>query len=190
MKRNMFKLVWIMIISLFIMNSCSDSGEEEVDPCLNGPGVVLDGVIASVDGASSGEINVSAQNGKSPYVFSIDGTSFQSDGKFSNLAGGNYTITVKDANDCTNSQAVLVKEVPEVSFATEIKPIIDTNCQISNCHGSNAGIPSWATYGDIKARASAIKTRTSNKTMPPNGSLSDSDIQLIADWVDQGAPDN
>jgi hypothetical protein len=80
-----------------------------------------------------------------------------------------------------------------VSYADDIRPILDTNCQLSGCHGSAAGIPSWATYATVSANAAAIKTNTGNKTMPPASSgrsLTDEEIQKIADWVDDGAQNN
>ena len=83
-----------------------------------------------------------------------------------------------------------VTEVPAVSYSNEIRPIIDTNCQISNCHGAQQGIPSFATYADVQANANNIKFRTSSGSMPPVGPLPDAEVKLISDWVDQGAPNN
>ncbi|MDZ7605549.1 MAG: hypothetical protein U5K79_08160 [Cyclobacteriaceae bacterium] len=97
---------------------------------------------------------------------------------------------MKDANDCLDETSVVITSVPEVSFASQIKPIIDTNCQKSGCHGSNASVPSFATYTQVKANANNIKSKTSTKAMPPSGPLSDSNIKLISDWVNQGAPNN
>ena len=190
MKLKQLLLAGYFLATLLILNSCSDSGETDPDPCLNGPVIKVDNNKANVIGKSTGELKVSATGGSGPYMFSIDGTNFQSSGTFSNLLGDDYTISVIDANDCVDTEMVTVLEVPEVFYANQIRPLIDANCQLSGCHGSNASIPSWATYNDVKARASAIKARTSAKTMPPTGPLSDLNIQLIADWVDQGAPNN
>ena len=93
-------------------------------------------------------------------------------------------------NGCIDDDMQTIEEIPEVFYGNQIRPIIDTNCQVSNCHGSNGNIPTFATYNDVSSNASAIKFRTGNGTMPPNGSLSDGDIKLIADWVDIGAPEN
>jgi hypothetical protein len=189
MNPNLLKLGGTILMITFLFNSCSDSSDE-TDPCQNGPELSVDNVTISIEGQSTGEISVSASSGKSPYMFSIDGMNFQNNGSFSNLSGGDYTVAVKDANNCTDSKMATVLEVPEVSYADQIRPIIDTNCQISNCHGDKAGIPSWASYADVKAKAEEIKFRTSSGSMPPTGSLPDAEIKLIADWVDQGAPDN
>lgn len=189
MNRNLLKLGGIIAMLPFILNACSDS-TEEADPCRNGPVLSVETVKVTVEGKSNGEIVVSATQGTSPLMYSIDGTNFQNNGTFSNLEANNYTITVKDANDCTDSNTAVVNEVQEVSYESQIRPIIDTNCQLSNCHGDNPGLPSWATYNDVLAKASDIKIRTGNKTMPPGGPLADDEIKLIADWVDQGAPNN
>lgn len=86
-------------------------------------------------------------------MFSIDGKNFQNNETFSNLAVGDYTIIVKDANDCTDSEMAKVDEIPEVFYANQIRPIIDVNCQITGCHGSNGSIPTFAAYDDVKAKA-------------------------------------
>lgn len=46
------------------------------------------------------------KGGKAPYAFSIDGgMHFQKSANFSNLAAGNYNVTIKDGNDCDNALA-------------------------------------------------------------------------------------
>ncbi len=80
-----------------------------------------------------------------------------------------------------------------VSYANDIRPILDANCQIAPCHGTNSGLPSWATYENVSANADNIKSKTSAKIMPPSSSgksLTDVQIQLIANWVDDGAENN
>jgi hypothetical protein len=195
MKKNLLKsertvIGWAAVLFLFLLNSCGDSNVDEVDPCKNGPFLNVDNTIASIEGEANGEVTVSASSGKAPYMYSIDGTNFQSSGSFTDLEGDVYTVTVKDANNCTSSSVTSVNEVQEVSYTSQIRPLIDTNCQLPTCHGDQSGIPSWATYSVVKANASLIKTKTSNKEMPPTGPLSDEEIGLISDWVDRGAPNN
>lgn len=189
MKRFKLKPLVGLLGMVFILNSCSDS-EEDPDPCINGPEISVDEIKVSVVGKETGEITVSATGGTAPYMYSIDGTNFQSSGTFSNLGADDYTVVVKDANDCTDTDMAIVEEVPEVFYSNQIRPILDANCQRSPCHGTNANIPTFATYDDVKAKADRIAARTGNGTMPPAGPLSNSDVQLIADWVDQGALDN
>lgn len=58
---------------------------------------------------SNGSISASASGGVAPYTYSINGGAFSSNSNFTGLAAGNYTIAVKDANNCpgTSSQVTL-----------------------------------------------------------------------------------
>jgi gliding motility-associated-like protein len=47
-------------------------------------------------GRKNGTISVTATGGTAPYQYSLNGTDFQDEPVFSQLASGNYTITVKD----------------------------------------------------------------------------------------------
>lgn len=79
-----------------------------------------------------------------------------------------------------------------VSFKNDIKPIIETSCLINNsdCHGMNPSIPNWALFSEVQSHASEIKIRTSDRSMPKIGSLTQPEIDLIMCWVDNGAMDN
>jgi hypothetical protein len=132
-------------------------------------------------------------NTSSPYQYSINSGAFGLNNTFSNLAIGTYSIKVKDAGGCVISQAVqIVRGNTGISFAGVIKPIIDSKCATnSNCHATGAsGHPELTSYDLIKANASKVKSLTSNKTMPKEGSLTDNQIKQIACWVEDGAPNN
>lgn len=74
-----------------------------------------------------------------------------------------------------------------ISFTTNIKSIIDTNC--IECHGGNR-FPDLRTYQGIKNSAETVRTQIVNRTMPQGGSLTDDQIELIRCWIDNGALDN
>ena len=57
---------------------------------------------------SNGSITITAANGRSPYLYSIDGINFQSNNIFYGLIPGNYTITVKDADGIVSSKFVII----------------------------------------------------------------------------------
>ncbi|KFF07209.1 T9SS type A sorting domain-containing protein [Flavobacterium reichenbachii] len=59
-------------------------------------------VTKNIDCVSLASINASAAGGTAPYVYSINGSPFQSSNAFPNLASGVYHITVKDAQNCTS----------------------------------------------------------------------------------------
>ncbi|MEI6408283.1 MAG: T9SS type B sorting domain-containing protein [Bacteroidota bacterium] len=62
--------------------------------------------------APKGNINFgTVTGGESPFTFSVDnGHSYQTTPTFNNLAPGNYTLIVLDANGCTDSKEVELKE--------------------------------------------------------------------------------
>lgn len=52
---------------------------------------------------SNNTINITTAGGVTPYEYSLDATNFQTSSSFNNLANGDYTVTVRDANGCTAS---------------------------------------------------------------------------------------
>lgn len=79
----------------------------------------------SCQGASNGTITAgNVSGGNSGYSYSINGTSFQTGNKFTNLPGGNYTLTVKDSKGCTTSEDIEVAEPAALNMqAAEITPV-------------------------------------------------------------------
>ena len=77
------------------------------------PLTITDSVIDVLcNGEATGEIHItSTQGGVAPYLYSIDGINFQSQNYFDNLTAGQYSIIIKDANDCIlNSQLYNISE--------------------------------------------------------------------------------
>ena len=86
-----------------------------------------------------------------------------------------------------------------VSYASQVKPIIDTHCAIvgdGGCHnGGNGETRDWRNFTNVQNHASEIKRRIhltpgSAGFMPKIGSITDEQIRLISCWVDQGAQNN
>ena len=88
-----------------------------------------------------------------------------------------------------------------VTYATDVAPILQENCQVCHREGSVAPM-SLLTYEDARAWAPRIKVQVSKRIMPPwpidtgvgiqsfkgDRSLSSEEIQTIVAWVDSGAP--
>lgn len=80
--------------------------------------------------------------------------------------------------------------VMQATYTDEIKSIIDGTCSIEGCHnGSNSSLPSLTNYDEVFARRSGIRNQVESKNMPPAGALSQELINLIACWVENGAPE-
>ena len=74
------------------------------------PDLVISNTIitaAGCSGAADGQVSLTASGGNAPYSYSLDGTNFQANNSF-NLGTGNFTITVKDINNCITSQPVVI----------------------------------------------------------------------------------
>lgn len=138
-------------------------------------------------GTTEGQIVITATGGVEPYTYSIDGGAFGSNNTFSQLAAGDHTVVAKDASNCEISQTVEV--LTGISFNTSVAQIISNNCATSSCHGGSQS-PNLSSFSNIQQFADRIRTRTTAKTMPPGGGLSDSEIAAIACWVNDGALDN
>lgn len=140
---------------------------------------------------NNGSISIAATGGQAPYQYQLGTSTFGTTNSFTALKNGVYTASVKDANGCISTQSVTVdRGNTGISYSGEINAILDTNCRLSGCHASGTGTRDWTNLSNLAANASKIKARTSAKTMPPSGPLSDSDIAKIACWVDDGAPTN
>ncbi|SFW66086.1 T9SS type A sorting domain-containing protein [Chitinophaga sancti] len=71
------------------------------------------------DGLQDGAIEILADGGIVNYAYSLGDANWQGDPKFLNLAPGNYTVVIRDANDCLlQEQVTLIKRntQPTVNF--------------------------------------------------------------------------
>lgn len=140
-------------------------------------------------GISNGGISIVASGGAMPYKYSIDNNAFSDQADFQNLTDGMYSIKVKDNEGCLFSVNTIVPKGPSnINFDATIKPILNANCNISGCHNGDLGASrNFNVFQTVVTNAQNIKLRTQNRTMPPTGSLSQEEIDLIACWVDGGS---
>jgi hypothetical protein len=160
----------------------------------SGPVAGASTILAQTDCTSpNGSITANVSGGEGPYMYKLGTGSFGSSATFNGLKAGNYTITVEDNNNCSITINASVASSTGVSYATQIKPILEANCIKSGCHDGNSGVPNWGNLSTVQANAQNIKLRTGNRSMPadiaPTG-LPQEQIDLIACWVDEGAQNN
>lgn len=101
--------------------------------------------------------------------------------------GANNDYCAQDTSNCVSTN---------MSFATDIAPIINTNC--SGCHSgsSPSGGINLSAYAGVSGVASsgklynAVAQNGSAQPMPPSSKISDCDISKIKSWVDAGYLDN
>jgi|GEM_PF-1116256 len=78
---------------------------------------------------ATGSITVSAPVG-AEYTYSKDGTTFQASPVFADLASGSYTITVKNAANCTATATVVINEAPAAP-ATPMASVTQPTCAVA-----------------------------------------------------------
>ena len=154
--------------------------------------VALDTVISpSCNLNTDGFIQVSATQASAPYLFTIDGTTFQSNGNFSGLAAGNYTASVTDNLGCQETIAVALPDAFPLS--TTISVTSNYNGQAISCFGAADGevtvvaaggdnnfTYSWQPSGQTGAVASGLVAGTYFLTVTDgNGCSTRDSITLI-----------
>ncbi len=77
----------------------------------------------------SGSIKVTAIGIATPLQYSIDGVSFKTSNVFTGLAQGNYTITVKDTNNCSVT-------VPAIITTSSTLPTVNLGIDTTLCEGN------------------------------------------------------
>ncbi|MCY3720855.1 MAG: hypothetical protein OXG97_01390 [Candidatus Poribacteria bacterium] len=87
-----------------------------------------------------------------------------------------------------------------ISFQNDILPILEKNCALAGCHvaGGAAGLDltgydsfeKSGTFVPGNAKRSIVITRIDGGGMPPAGPLDDDLIDLVKDWIDEGAENN
>ena len=96
---------------LHLMNSsgCVSTHSFEIT-APEAPDFTIETNSVTCNGGNDGEIEVTVNSGVSPYEYALNGGTFQSSNIFSNLTAGDYTLTVRDGNNCSFDAIVTVAE--------------------------------------------------------------------------------
>jgi len=81
---------------------------------------------------SNGSISASGSGGTGVLQYAINGGSYQASTNFNNLAAGNYTVTVQDANGCTASTTTNITDAPSAV-------IVNITTTPVSCNGQSDG---------------------------------------------------
>jgi subtilisin-like proprotein convertase family protein len=67
---------------------------------------------------------IHALGGTGSFEYSIDGVNFQSDSTFTNVGPGNYTLVIRDENDCSVTETLIIDSTndPKNKLAFEVSP--------------------------------------------------------------------
>ncbi len=87
---------------------------------------------------------INVMGGTAPYLYSIDGITFQSSPVFPNLTPGTYTVIIKDANDCTfiTNEITIPQLDPPIDLMFSNSPLsCPTNTTTVTITGTTGGVP-------------------------------------------------
>ena len=113
---------------LWVFTSCSSNSDELQMDCLNTNLELSIVDQTDADCMHTGDIEVVANGGTAPYVYSSDGINFQSSEVISGLSAGAYTLFVKDNTGCQSSIQAQVQGGIQLDAV-----VTDTSC------GENTG---------------------------------------------------
>ena len=189
MKKN---IIYTVIASVVLFASCSKSDPPPVpvpvNPCLGVTITPVAGVTHTITGQSLGTITVNSPIG-SGFTYSITGVPYQPSTNFFGLAAGNYTLSVKNANNCIGTATVTINGYGPKFYA--VRTIIKGYCGPCHLNGTSNGGKNFDADSDIVNSWDRIKIRAVDGNpsfMPaaPNAQLTAIDKQKIVDWVNAG----
>ncbi len=127
MKNNsFFVLLFLTFFSTIVLFSCGGGDDPDPTPdptptpCSTPPSLSLTAENTGC-AANTGKITATGTGGKGALTYQLGSGTFQSSSVFENLAAGEYTITVKDSENCTTNKKITVgnASAPTVSLASE-----------------------------------------------------------------------
>ena len=156
------------------------------DPCAGLNYAISYSKTESVGGANNGTLTVLEPRGDT-ISYSLNNGSFQASWYFTNLAPGNYVVTIKNQKGCTDTaQTTILNYGPNYA---RVKQLISGYCGPCHLNGGVSGGKNFDTDASIVASKDRIKIRAvdGNPTyMPENSQLTSVDKQKIVDWINAG----
>ncbi|MBS1495692.1 MAG: hypothetical protein JSU03_12830 [Bacteroidetes bacterium] len=139
-------------------------------------------------GSTSGSITVTA-NGSTGFQYKLNAAGvYGAANVFNNLGEGVYTVFVKDATGCENSQAITVSAGALGPKFSAVRALLNAKC--TRCHSGptpEAG-RDWTVNCNVVANSTLINTRAVVIGDMPFGGppLSTTEKAIITDWITAG----
>lgn len=179
----------LLIVLLIFINSCSKNDTPAApDPCLGYNTFIGHTHTESIGTSNNGTISILSPRGDS-ISYKLGNGAYQSSWYFTNLAPGNYVVTIKNTKGCTDTaQITILNYGPKYAL---VKEIIVGYCGPCHRNGGISGGMNFDTDASIVASWDRIKARAVDNVptqMPeaPNAPLTAVDKQKITDWVNAG----
>ncbi len=172
-------------VILFI--ACNKKGTV-IDPCANTNYNITFSKTESIGTLNNGTISIMQPQGDT-MQYQLNNGAFQSSWYFTNVAPGNYIVTVKNQKGCTDTVHLTILNYGP-KFAA-VKQLVVGYCGPCHLGGTVNGGMNFDTDASIVANKTRIKVRAVDGIptfMPeaPNAPLSTVDKQKITDWINAG----
>jgi hypothetical protein len=175
--------------SLLFIGACNKNDTPTPpDPCTGVSYNVLFNKTESVGGSNNGTLTINDPRGDT-ISYKLNNGSYQSSWYFTNLAPGNYVVTIKNQKGCTDTAQIAILNYGPKYAA--VKEIIVGYCGPCHRNGGISGNMNFDTDASIISNWARIKARAVDNlptAMPeaPNSPLTPIDKQKITDWVNAG----
>jgi hypothetical protein len=181
---------FVLVLSGIVINlSCNKKdAPPPPDPCA-GINYTIDFTKTEAIGTSNnGSITINVPRGDT-IQYKLGSGAFQSSNLFTGLAPGNYVVTVKNQNNCTDTAQITILNYGSKYYL--VKQLILGYCGPCHLNGGTSGGKNFDTDASIVASWDRIKARAVDNVpsqMPqlPNAPLTGPDKQKIVDWVNAG----
>ena len=170
-------------------NDCTSELEVTVTNS-EGPAITNVSTFDAGCGEKNGSIAVTASGGSGTLLYKLVGGDYSESPMFSNLEAGEYTIVIKDENDC---EFMAEAFVPNGTPFSSIRAVLNQSCAVSGCHVAGTGLINLTSNSTVVDNSNSIVTNIVNGNMPPrtsSQSISQEEIDLISCWVNDGSPLN
>lgn len=214
-KINLISLISVAIVGFLLLGGCEDKG---TNPPPHGLTLSSTNVTLAVN--ASANITVSGgitpyEIHKDPDTLIARAILSGSTLTITGVKAGQTSVLVRDKREPERDTVrvyINVTAISQVSFSTQIQPIFNASC--TGCHGSSGGLNlsasvSYANLVNVNAQSSCttlkrvlpsnasqsvlylkVSGTSCENRMPQGGSLTTQQINLINDWITEGAINN
>jgi hypothetical protein len=178
---------------ILLVYSCSKNDAKNADACDGVNFNISHTHTESVGTSNNGTISILSPRGDT-ISYKLNNGAFQASWYFTDLVPGNYVITIKNQNGCTDTtQITILNYGPKYAAVKQLISGGGGGGYCGPCHlgAGNDGSKNFDTDASIIAGWDRIKIRAVDNTpsqMPPlpNAVLQPVDKQKIVDWVNAG----
>ena len=178
----------LTLLVFIIACNKTDSPPPPPDPCAGVNFTINHTHTESIGTSNNGTITILEPRGDT-MTYSLNNGNCGTSWYFSNLAPGNYVVTMKNQHGCTDTAQISILNYGPKYYL--VKQIIIGYCGPCHLNGGMDGGKNWDTDNNIISNWDRIKARAVDNipsAMPPapNSPLTPVDKQKITDWVNAG----